>query len=98
LLDRAANLRAALVAQGWNVGPSASQIIPLFVGDAARTMQLAAALRERGFLVPPIRPPSVPDGASRLRLSLNYGHMPAMIDGLLAVLRRTRNSELGTRN
>lgn len=91
LLQRAAELRAALAAQGWNVGPSQSQIIPLIVGDAARTMQLAGELRERGFLVPPIRPPSVPIGASRLRLSLSYGHTPQQIAELtktLAELRR----------
>lgn len=90
LLSRAATLRQALVTQGWNVGPSASQIIPLVVGDAGRTMHLAATLREQGFLVPPIRPPSVPDGASRLRLSLSYGHTSSMIDGLLAALNRIR--------
>jgi 8-amino-7-oxononanoate synthase len=86
LLERSAVLREAIVAQGWDVGPSVSQIIPIVVGDAARTMQLAAMLRTVGFLVPPIRPPSVPDGASRLRLSLSYGHTPVKIDGLLAAL------------
>jgi 8-amino-7-oxononanoate synthase len=86
LLQRSDVLRTALIAQGWDVGPSTSQIVPLIVGDTARTMKLAATLRYWGFLVPPIRPPSVPEGASRLRLSLNYGHKPEMIDKLLATL------------
>jgi 8-amino-7-oxononanoate synthase len=91
LRKSADRLRAAFAAQGWDIGPSTSQIIPLVVGDAARTMQLAATLRERGFLVPPIRPPSVPNGASRLRLSLSYGHTPDMIEALLRVLRDIRS-------
>jgi 8-amino-7-oxononanoate synthase len=86
LLERAAELRGALQQQGWNVGPSVSQIIPLIIGDAARTMQLAEQLLERLIIVPPIRPPSVPDGASRLRLSLSYGHTPEQIAALTATL------------
>ncbi len=86
LLSRAAALRKALQSQGRNVGESASQIIPIVIGDAAKTLQLAAALRDRGFLVPPIRPPSVPANSSRLRLSLSYGHTELMTDALLTVL------------
>jgi len=90
LLRRAAELRKALAAQGWDTAGSTSQIIPLVVGEAGRAMQLAAALRDRGFLVPPIRPPSVPAGACRLRLSLSYGHSPAAIDDLLRTLKDLR--------
>ena len=79
-------LRGALRARGWNVGPSTTQIVPLIVGDAAKTLRLAERLRARGFWVPPIRPPSVPAGSSRLRLCLTSGHTPEMIDGLLAAL------------
>ena len=75
-------LRRTLDEQGWNVGSSTSPIIPLIVGEARRTIKLAAELRRRGLLVPPIRPPTVPDGASRLRLSLCYGHTAEMIDAL----------------
>lgn len=92
LAARAAALRATLQADGWDVGPSTSQIIPLIVGSAERTLRLAEELRAAGFLVPPIRPPSVPAGASRLRLSLSYGHTPAMIDGLVAALRRVHST------
>lgn len=90
LAARAAKLREALTAQGWNLGPSASQIIPLVVGDAERALQLSAGLRERGFLVPAIRPPSVPADGSRLRLCLTWQHTPDMIDGLLRELRPLR--------
>src|SRR4029453_19368862 len=53
---------------------SPSQIIPVVLGDANRTMAAAAELRRRGFVVPGIRPPSVPDGQSLLRISLPCMH------------------------
>lgn len=90
LLGRAAELRERLRAQGWNTGLSTSQIIPLVIGDAERTMHLAGALREAGFFVPGIRPPSVPKGESLLRLSLCYHHSPDMIDALVAELSKLR--------
>ena len=51
-------------------------------------MQLAGRLREAGFFVPGIRPPSVPEGESLLRLSLCYHHTPEMIDALVDQLAR----------
>ncbi len=90
LLDRAAALRDQLRGQGWNVGASASQIIPIIVGETDRAMELTAALRERGLFVPGIRPPSVPVGESLLRLSLSYGHTPEMIERLLSALSSLR--------
>jgi 8-amino-7-oxononanoate synthase len=90
LLERAATLRLRLSAQGWNTAQSQSQIIPLIIGDAARTMRLAAALRDAGLFVPGIRPPSVPEGQSLLRISLCYHHTPDMIDALVEQLGRLR--------
>jgi len=80
LLQQAHRLRLRLQQQGWNTGDSASQIIPLHVGSAGETMQLSSKLREQGFWVPGIRPPSVPEGQSLLRLSLTTAHTPEMID------------------
>jgi 7-keto-8-aminopelargonate synthetase-like enzyme len=88
LLKNAATLRARLRDAGWNVGSSESQIIPLVIGDLERTMRLAQQLRDSGFFVPGIRPPSVPEGESLLRLSLCYHHTPEMIDRLLDCLAR----------
>jgi 8-amino-7-oxononanoate synthase len=82
LLERAHALRAELRKHGWNLGRSESQIVPIYIGGAARAMQLAARLREQGLFVPGIRPPSVPEGESLLRISLSYGHTPAMIERL----------------
>ena len=86
LLARAESLRNELIAQGWKVGNSASQIIPLMVGEPARALELTAALRNRGFFVPAVRPPTVPQGESRLRISLTYGHTEEMVAALLQVL------------
>jgi len=90
LLAGAASLSTRLAEQGWTLGPTESQIIPIIVGEADRAMQLAAALRERGLFVPAIRPPTVPEGEARLRISLTYGHTPELIDRLAETLERLR--------
>jgi 8-amino-7-oxononanoate synthase len=90
LVRNATSLRERLRDGGWNTGDSESQIIPLIIGDAGRTMRLAASLREAGFFVPGIRPPSVPEGESLLRLSLCYRHTTEMIDGLTGALAKLR--------
>lgn len=86
LLAQAARLRASLAAQGWNCGASASQIVPVLIGAEADALTLAAELERRGFLVPAIRPPTVPQGSSRLRVSLSAAHKAEDIDALIAAL------------
>jgi 8-amino-7-oxononanoate synthase len=86
LLQMAGQLRQRLQAQGWNTGLSRSQIIPLMVGSPAEAVRLGEGLRDRGYWLPAIRPPSVPEGESLLRLSLTASHTPEMIDGLFAAL------------
>lgn len=87
LQQRATRLRARLQQQGWDLGPSASQIIPIMVGDADKALELASKLRDAGFYVPAIRPPTVPNGQSRLRICLSWGHSNEMIDGLVEALQ-----------
>lgn len=86
LLVTAGALRERLRAQGWTVGPSASQIVPVTVGRPDAALRLAARLCEQGFFVPAIRPPTVPEGESCLRISLCAGHTPEMVAGLLDAL------------
>jgi 8-amino-7-oxononanoate synthase len=86
LLERAADLRRRLANQGWNVGESVSQIIPVVVGDADAAVQLSARLRKIGMFVPAIRPPTVPKGEACLRISLSYSHTSEMIDRLVDAL------------
>lgn len=90
LAARATELREALAAQGWQTGGAAAQIIPIVVGDPARAAWLSDALRQRGFFVPFIRPPSVPEGQTLLRISLCYGHSVEAIRALLDALGSLR--------
>ncbi len=92
LLARANRLRAELAAQGWNIGRSASQIIPIIVGQPARAIVLSAALMERGLFVPAIRPPTVPEGEACLRISLTCGHTEDMFAKLLEVLEEHKHT------
>ncbi len=73
LLQRAAALSSALCAEGFQV-PAASQILPVPVGDNRRALQLAAKLEAQGVLAVAIRPPTVPEGTARLRLSVTLAH------------------------
>lgn len=63
--------------------PSASAIQPLLVGDAERAVALSERLREGGFLISAIRPPTVPTGTSRLRITLSAAHSEQQVDQLL---------------
>ncbi len=83
LLSRAATLREQLVGQGWDIGRSQSQIIPVIAGEPDRAVALSTTLRRGGLFVPAIRPPTVPEGQSCLRVSLSYGHTDAMIESLV---------------
>jgi 8-amino-7-oxononanoate synthase len=85
LLRRSAAFRDALRAKGWIVGGD-SQIVPVVVGDSARAVSLSGRLAERGFLVLPVRPPTVPEGSSRLRFSLTAAHGDSRVEGVLEAL------------
>ncbi len=88
LLGAAAHVRTQLREQGWEIGDSASQITPILAGSPGRALELSAQLRDAGYWVPAIRPPSVPPGESLLRLSLTAGHTSEMVTGLLDRLRQ----------
>lgn len=66
--------------------PSRTAIQALVIGDNAQTLQIANRLLDQGYWVPAIRPPTVPAGSARLRISLSAAHTPAQIDGLLQAL------------
>ena len=63
--------------------PSASAIQPLQVGDAGKALALSERLKAKGFLIGAIRPPTVPVGTSRLRITLTAGHSDEQVDRLL---------------
>jgi 8-amino-7-oxononanoate synthase len=74
LLAEAQNFREALVQAGFDLLGSETQIVPVLVGENARTLELAAHLREWGLLAVAFRPPTVTPGRARVRFSLSAAH------------------------
>jgi len=81
-----------LQAQGWQVPDGRSPIIPVIIGDEARTLALAAQLRQHGHHAPAIRPPTVPEGSCRLRLTVTRAHRPKDLRQLAAAMARLRSA------
>jgi 8-amino-7-oxononanoate synthase len=86
LTARSTYLRARLAAAGVDVPAGSSQIVPIILGDNARATAVAAAVQNEGFDVRAIRPPSVPDGTARLRISVNAGLSTSTLDAFVDVL------------
>lgn len=78
--------RAGAEQLGLPLSASETAIQPLLLGEAARAMAVSGALYQRGYWVAAIRPPTVPPGTSRLRITLSAAHSEADIDGLLLAL------------
>lgn len=87
VLVLAERLRQDLREMGGRVEESCCQIVPLIVGAPREAVALSRRLEEQGLLVPAIRPPSVPEGTARLRISVTAGHTDADVDQLVAALR-----------
>ena len=83
----ARRLRDALSMDASSELEASVPIIPVIVGRDARAVELARRLMELGFYVPSIRPPTVPEGSARLRISLSAGHQDAMVDRLMDAIR-----------
>ena len=81
-----ARFREGASRRGLALLPSDTPIQPLLCGDDARAVALARTLESRGYWVAAIRPPTVPDGSARLRITLSAAHSDADVDGLLDVL------------
>ena len=79
-------LREGLAGLPWRLLPSATPIQPLIVGDNRAVVALSEALLQQGIWVPAIRPPTVPAGTARLRISLSAAHGIEDIDRLLHTL------------
>jgi 8-amino-7-oxononanoate synthase len=86
LAKNAAYLRNHLSDKGMDIASSSSHIVPVIIGDSAEAVAVSGRLYERGFLVAAIRPPTVPRGSARLRISVQSGHTAEQIDGLVDAL------------
>ncbi|HXV06291.1 MAG TPA: 8-amino-7-oxononanoate synthase [Solirubrobacterales bacterium] len=76
LRSNAEALRTALAAEGLDAGGAGTQIVPVEIGAATPTMELCERLLERGVFAQGIRPPTVPEGSSRLRFTAMATHRP----------------------
>lgn len=81
--------RAGAGELGLQLMDSPTPIQPLLIGDSERALQLSAGLRRRGILISAIRPPTVPRGTARLRVTLSAAHEQADVDRLLEALQQT---------
>lgn len=79
--------RAALQDLGLDIGGSESQIVPWIIGDEAETLRVAERLREAGIAAVAIRPPTVPEGSSRIRFSLMATHERPDLERVVALLK-----------
>jgi 8-amino-7-oxononanoate synthase len=79
-------LKEQLHEREFETGPSQTPIVPVCFGSEARALEVSAGLMKRGFFVPAIRPPTVPKGTSRLRLTVSAAHSEAEIGALVHAL------------
>ena len=79
-------LRHGLSDLPWSLMPSATAIQPLLIGDNHQALRLSEQLRERGIWVAAIRPPTVPAGTARLRITLSAAHRESDVEKLIVAL------------
>jgi 8-amino-7-oxononanoate synthase len=92
LVESSARISSKLELHRWRLLPSQTAIQPLIVGEISETMVLSEMLATQGILVPAIRPPTVPKGSARLRISLSAAHTDADVDLLIEALQRAEAS------
>jgi 8-amino-7-oxononanoate synthase len=83
LSDLVARFRKEMGGMGWTVAGEATPIQPVIVGETEAALQLSQKLEQRGILVTAIRPPTVPKGGARLRVTFSANHTEADLDRLL---------------
>lgn len=88
LHEATARFRARAQRHGLPLMDSQTPIQPLLFGDNARTLAVARAVFDAGYWVSAIRPPTVPEGQARIRVTLSAAHSDAQIDGLVDALAR----------
>jgi 8-amino-7-oxononanoate synthase len=83
-----ARFREGAVQIGLRLAESVTPIQPILVGDSAKAVELSERLLAQGILVPAIRPPTVPEGTARLRVTLSAAHTEAQVERLLEALEK----------
>lgn len=90
LAEASSRLRTCIREMGCEC-TSESQIVPLTLGASEKAIEKAAEMQRKGFYVLPVRPPTVPEGTSRLRFSLTAAITPEEISRLIQTLKETQN-------
>jgi len=85
-LQRLVALTGQLLEDRCGIAPSGSQIQPVIVGTDERAVRMAAAMQARGFDIRAVRPPTVPEGTARVRLSLTLNIDEACVDAMTSAL------------
>ena len=88
LWENAKKIREGLRALGYEIPRGAGPILPIVIGENEETVKMSEKLLEEGILVVAIRPPTVPKGTSRLRLSVSAAHTDADIEKLLNAFKK----------
>ena len=92
LRELIAGLRQGLKLRRWRLMDSTTPIQPVIIGSNQETLAVSEALRERGIWVPAIRPPTVPKGEARLRISLSAAHTVEDVERLAQVLNELESA------
>ena len=95
LQRNAAVLRAALIDEGLDVAPDGTHIVPLVVGDAEAAVQASERALEQGVFAQAIRPPTVPEGTSRLRLAVMASHTKSELRAAARTLAAVLPEDVG---
>ncbi|MDP8298375.1 MAG: 8-amino-7-oxononanoate synthase [Candidatus Tantalella remota] len=82
LTESARRFRENLTEKGFDTRGS-SQIIPVITGENSRTVEMSRLLKKKGYWVTPVRPPTVPKGEARLRISLSFAHSRDVLDSFV---------------
>ena len=88
LWDNAKKIRVGLKALGYDIPRGAGPILPVMVGENEEALRMSKRLLEEGILIVAIRPPTVPKGTARLRLSVSAAHTDEDIVKLLDAFKK----------
>jgi 8-amino-7-oxononanoate synthase len=91
LWENVGRMRAELGRMGLDLMGSEGPILPIRVGDPARVLLIREKLKQKGFIVSAIRPPSVPGGTERIRISISAAHSTSQINRFLETLKKMRS-------
>jgi len=93
LLARARRFHDLLANAGFSLPLFESQILPILIGENQRSVDFSKALRRRGIIATAVRPPTVPKGTARLRLSVTLAHTDADLESAARILAETAREE-----